>query len=209
MLRLSVLFLAGACSLLLLSCGDTVVATGQVVVEFDERVDFTQFETFSVITEDVMPPDAPEPGEDEVFFNDTVNEIIVEAMTAPPVCLEYIPPEEVTDTNAPDLFAANGLGRTTGEGTVWQCVPGWWWGYWGWVWDPCAWLTPVPVEFDIGNLLVPVGPPPVEGEDTRPVFAGLAQAIAGTGANVENTVRQAVQLIFNQWPDQRTCPQAE
>lgn len=206
MLRHSVLIVVGVCSLLLASCGDTVTTTGQVVVKFDESVDFTQFETFSVLTADIVPPEAPEPGEDEMFFNDTVNELIIEAMTTTPVCLQYIPPDEVTESNEPDLFAGNGLARTTEDGVVWQCVGGWWWGFWGWVWDPCAWLAPVPVEFDVGNMLVPVGPPPPEGEDARPVFAGLAQSIVGSGPDVRTQVQNAIRLIFDQWPDQRTCP---
>jgi hypothetical protein len=206
MQRYSVVLLALGCSLLLLSCGDTVTATGQVIVEFNETVDFTQFETFSVLTRDVVP-EAPEPGEDEQLFNDLVNELIIEAMTSEPVCLQYIPTDEVTEGNQPDLWAGNGLARTTEDGVVWQCVGGWWWGYWGWYWDPCAWLAPVPVEFDIGNLLVPVGPPPPDGEDPRPVFAGLAQSVVGTGPDVRTKAQEAVRSIFEQWPDRRTCPQ--
>jgi hypothetical protein len=188
-----------------LGCGGAS-DTSEVVVEvnYDSRVDFSQFETFTVLTSELVP-DAPEPGDDEEFFSDLVNDLIVEAMTSEPVCMTFIPPEEVTDTNRPDLFAGNGLSRTTDEGIVWQCVGGWWWGLWGWFWNPCAWLAPVPVEFDVGNLLVPVGPEPEEGEDPEPIFTGLAEAILGSESNVEEKVRYAVQAIFEQWPEQRTC----
>jgi hypothetical protein len=36
------------------------------------------------------------------------------------------------------------------------------------------------------------------------IFAGLAQAVVGTVTDPAK-VRNAVQAIFAQWPDQRTC----
>ena len=205
MLRIFPLLTMLIASVAVLSCAnDNTVATGQLIVEFDPTVDFSQIETFSIVTQEVAPPDAPEPSDDEVVFNNQINELIIEAMTSSPVCMEYIPREEAAD-RAPDVWAANGVARTTGEGTVWQCQGGWWWGWYGWWWDPCAWLVPVPVEFDVGNLFVPVGPAPEEGVDTEMIFAGLAQSVA-TGQDVETKVAQAIQAIFAQWPVQRTCP---
>lgn len=205
MLRYIPVVLLVASSVLVLSCGDSgVVQTGQIIVKYDETADFSQFNTFSVVTGDSAPPGAPEPGPDEVLFNDRVNELIIEAMTSAPVCMAYIPPDEVTDENQPDLWAANGLARTTGEGTYWQCNGGWFWGWWGWQWDPCAWLTPVPIEVDVGNLYVLVGPEPAAEEDPEAVFAGLAQSIAGTGPDLETKAGVAVEEIFAGWPIQRT-----
>jgi hypothetical protein len=204
MLRHSALLLFIACGTTFLGCG-SAVETGEIVVNYDETVDFSQFETFTVLTPELVP-DAPEPGEDEEIFNELVNDLIIDAMTAPPVCMTFIPPEEVTETNQPDLFAGNGLSRTTDQGVVWRCVGGWWWGFWGWFWDPCAWLAPVPVEFEVGSLLIPVGPRPAEGEDPEPVFTGLGQSVLGTGPSIEVKVRNAVQAIFAQWPEPRSCP---
>lgn len=198
LLSISSLFAAGCAE-------STVVQTGQIIVDYDETVDFTQLERFSIVTSDLAPPDAPEPGPDEVFFNELVNGLIVDAMTKPPVCLELIPPDEVSEENEPDVWVANALARTTEEGTYWQCVGGWYWGWWGWMWDPCAWLTPIPVEFAVGNMLIPVGPRPAQGEEPDPVFLGLAQSIAGTGPDVETKARVAVEAIFAQWPVNRTC----
>jgi hypothetical protein len=206
MLRsISFLALVVVPALFILSCAnDTIVQTGQIIVDYDQEVDFSQITTFSVVTEEFAPPDAPEPDEDQIFFNNLVNDLIIEAMTSPPVCMEFIPPGEAAE-NPPQVWAANGLGRTTGEGTVWQCQGGWWWGWWGWVWDPCAWVVPIPVEFDVGNLFIPVGPEPEEGEDPDVIFAGLAQSVSGTGPDVETKVRGAVEAIFNQWPVTRNC----
>jgi len=189
------------------SCADdTVVQTGQIIVDYDETADFSQFATFSVVTSDVAPPGTPEPSADEVFFNELVNDLIIEAMTGEPGCMEYIPTDEVSDEKQPDLWTANGLARTEGEGTYWRCVGGWFWGWWGWQWDSCAWLTPVPVTVDVGNLFLPVGPTPGAGEDPALLFAGLAQSIAGTGPDLETKVRAAVQAVFEQWPEKRSCP---
>lgn len=201
MIRYVPFVLLAASAFLALSCAsDTVVQTGQIIVDYDQTFDFTSLQSFSVVTQEVAPPDAPEPDQDQVFFNNFVNDLIIEAMTSPPVCLDFIDPDDVTDENRPDVWAANGLARTMEEGTVWQCQGGWWWGWWGWYWDPCAWLVPVPVEFDVGNLFIPVGPAPVEGEDTNIVFAGLAQSIASSGADWQTKARAAVEAIFAQWP---------
>jgi len=184
-------------------CGSTS-KVGEIAVWHDEDADFSQFETFTVLTPELVP-DGREPEADEELFNERVNDLIVEAMTAEPVCMTFIPPEEVTDTNEPDLFAANSLARTTEEGVVWRCVGGWWWGAWGRFWDPCRWRTQVPVEFEVGSLDLPVGPPPTGDEDATPVFMGTARALLGTGTTVDDKVRTAVREIFQQWPYPRTC----
>lgn len=207
MLRYSSIAFLVASSMLTLSCQQTaVVQTGSITVEFDDTVDFSQFDTFSVLTSDIVPPEnLPDLDEDQVAFNEMVNQLIIEAMQAEPVCMTLIEPEDVTDQNQPDLWAANGLGRTTDGGYYYECVGGWWWGYWGWYWDPCASWYPVYVEYDVGNLLIPVGPPPAAGEEPAPIFAGLAQSIVGTGANTQAKVEQAVTAIFQNWPVTRPC----
>ena len=207
MLRYSSLVLLVTFSLVTLSCADSgIVKTGSLTVRSDDTVDFSQFQTFSVITSDIVDPGDLVLDDEQMAFNDMVNGMIVEAMQAEPVCLTLIPADEVTEENQPDLWAANGLARTTDGGYYYECRGGWWWGYWGWYWDPCAYWYPVYVEYEVGNLLIPVGPPPAEGDDPAPIFAGLAQSIAGTGTDVEK-VRAAVDAIFQQWPVKNSCPQ--
>jgi hypothetical protein len=204
MLRVVPFLALVAASLVSLSCADdTIVQTAEVSVKVADNVDFTQFETFSVVTKDMVDP-PPDLDEDHEAFNDLVNELIVEAMQAEPVCLEFIPPEETSDQNQPDLWGANALGQTSEGGYVYQCCGGWWWGWWGWVWDPCAYWCPTYVEFDAGNLLVPVMLPGDPG-DAEAVFAGLARSVSGTGPDVETKVRQAIEVIFSRWPDKRQC----
>ena len=206
MLRYFPFVLVLASAFFVLSCAESsVVQTGQIIVDADETFDFSRLETFSIVTEDLAPPGTPEPGPEERLFNERVNEMIVEAMTSEPVCLELVEPDQIMDESK-HVWAANGLARTTGEGTHWQCVGGWFWGWWGWQWDPCAWVRPVPVEFDVGNLLIPVGPQPRVGEDPDPSFVGLAQSVVGTSSELEAKARAAVEAIFAQWPDPRPCP---
>ena len=199
-----------ASSLLASSCAnDPVVQTGSVEVQWNQNnlVDFQSAQTFSVVTSDIIPPEnLPDLDADQRAFTDTVNELIVEAMQAEPVCLTFIDPEEVTEANQPDLWAANGVARDTNGGYVYQCVGGWWWGYWGWYWDSCAYWVPTYVEYDIGSLLIPVGLPLAGDPPPDLIFAGLAQSVVGSGGDPETKARQAVQLIFQQWPDPRSCP---
>jgi len=207
MRRRSSLILLLIASLFSLSCNQAVIQTGTPEVKFDETVDFTQFQTFSVVTSDIVPPeDVPQLDDEQVAFNDMVNTLIIQAMQAEPVCLTFVPPGDVTAENQPDLWAANGLGRSEQGGYYYQCVGGWWWGYWGWYWDPCASWYPVYVEYQVGSLLIPVGPPPVGNADPTPIFVGLAQSVVGTGPTPESKIQTAVQQIFAQWPDPRSCP---
>ena len=211
MLRLMPFVALLTSSLLVLSCAsDTVVQTGKIDVRVDESVDFTQFQTFSVVTQDQvdpdqLPDDLPELGDQQEAFNNEVNQMIIDAMRAEPVCLEYIPPDQVQQGQPDHVWAANGLAQSTDGGYVYQCCGGWWWGYWGWYWNPCATWCPIYVEYDVGTLFVPVGLPPVEDEDPAAVFAGLAYAVSAAVAD-EDDVRAAVRAIFQFWPDPRTCP---
>ncbi len=210
MLRHSSFVLIAVSSLLVLSCADsTVVQTSSLDVQWnrDNIADFQSAQTFSVVTSDIVPPDRlPDLDDEQMAFSDMVNDLIVEAMQAEPVCLSFIDPDDVTEENQPDLWAANGVSRETNGGYYYECVGGWWWGYWGWYWDSCVDWVPTYVQYDVGSLLIPVGLPP-EGEDSpHLIFAGLAQSVLGTGADTPAKVSAAIEQIFQQWPDPRTCP---
>jgi hypothetical protein len=207
------LFVLMATSLVVLSCqDDVVVRTGEITTRTnpDYLDEFSTYETFSVVTSDLVepPPDVPDLGDEQEAFNRRVNLLIIEAMTSAPVCLDYIPADEVSDERQPDLWAANGLAQETNGGYVYDCCGGWWWGYWGWYWDPCAYWCPTYVEYNVGSLFVPVGFPVDSTEIPEVVFAGLAQAITDgqSPGQIEDDVRFAIQEIFKDWPDKRECP---
>ena len=210
MRRYITLAFLGASFVLASSCADdTIVQTASVEVQYNPNNldDFQNAQTFSVVTSDIVPDEAlPDLDENQMAFIDTVNDMIVEAMQAEPVCLRFIDPDDVTDENQPDLWAANGVARDTNGGYFYECVGDWWWGYWGWYWNSCAYWVPTYVEYDVGSLLIPVGLPVVGDPPPDLIFAGLAQAVVGSGGDPETNARQAVELIFSQWPDPRTCP---
>lgn len=209
MLRLVPLVPLVATSFFALSCQDTVVRTGEISVQVNPEYldEFSTYRTFSVVTADLVEPpeEVPEIGDEQQAFNKQVNELIIAAMTSEPVCLEYIPADQTSEDNQPDLWAANGLAQATEGGYVYQCCGGWWWGWWGWYWNPCATLCPTWVEFDVGSLLVPVGFPVASGEEPEVVFAGLAQSLID-GQDPKDKIRVAIQEIFKQWPEQNSCP---
>jgi len=202
MLRYVPLSLLLASSLFALSCADNTVQTEQLIVNWDKTVDFTQFETFSVVTKEIIennpdfpdpPPDLPDDAEAAIA---QINALIIEAMGPAGLGYTYIPPDDVTPDNQPDLWAGNIGAVTEEQGRGYQCVGGWWWGYWGWYWDPCKWYYPTTVDFDVGSLLIPVA----SSADQRPIFWGLARGIDYVGANNEQRVQDAVTAIFAQWP---------
>ncbi len=201
----SLILFSFAAALLVAGCSDDTTQTSTVSVRTNPEADFSRFETFSVVTKDLVDP--PDLDPDQEAFNDYVNGLIIDAMQAEPVCLTYIPADSVTDENEPDLWAANGLARTVDGGYYYECCGGYYWGYWGWYWDPCAYWCPEYVEYEVGNMLIPVGRrPAASGADPIAVFGGLAQSITGTGPDSRTKAREGVEAIFQQWPEKRTCP---
>ncbi len=191
-----------AFSLFVLGCADDGVQTESLTVDWDQTVDFTQFQTFSVITKEIIesnpdplqpPPMLPDDAEAAIA---QINALIIEEMGPTGLGYTYIPPDQVTPENQPDLWAGNVGAVTEEQGVVYDCVGGWWWGYWGWYWDPCAWVVPRIIDFDVGSLLIPVG----SSATQEPIFWGLAQGIDYVGADNEERIRNAVTAIFAQWP---------
>src|SRR5688572_29474291 len=57
---------------------------------------------------------------------------------------------EVEPDESPDLMAVSLTSANTEDALVWECVPGGWYGYWYWVWDPCGAYSPEYVEYTEG-----------------------------------------------------------
>lgn len=202
MARCVPLVLLFASSVVFLSCANDSVQTERLIVDWDQTVNFTQFQTFSVVTKEAIEnnPDLPDPPpelpDDAKAAIAQINALIVEAMGPTGLGYTYIPPDQVTPENQPDLWAGNIGAVTEEQGIVYDCVGGWWWGYWGWYWDPCAWVVPRTIDFDVGSLLIPVA----SSATREPIFWGLAQGIDYVGADNEERIENAVTAIFAQWP---------
>src|SRR5918993_833506 len=108
--------------LIMLGCSDDD-PTGEVNVEWDQQVDFTQFQTFGIVTSAQTGIDGlPNAPEEVIAFNDYVNQQIR---------LQF-QNLGLTESANPDVWVGNLAWLTTQSSIVYECVPGDWWGYWGW-----------------------------------------------------------------------------
>ena len=167
----------------------------EVVVRIEPGVDFTEFETFAIkndLTDDELEdagidPDKI-PGEVKLnigYANDQAREELLERGLT-----------EVDDDEDPDLVVVS-LGSTQDEDAIyWECVPGYWWGYWGYVWDNCAWLEPIYVSYTVGTMALALADPAEE----EVVFGGLLQGVADGSNDAEDRIRDGVSEMFEQYP---------
>jgi hypothetical protein len=177
-------------ALITLGCSDDDSQTGEVIVEWDQETDFTQFRTFGIVTGAQAGVDGlPNAPEEIVAFNDYVNQQIR---------LQF-QNLGLTESANPDVWVGNLAWLTEQSSIVYECVPGSWWGYWGWYWDDCDWLYPTIVNYDVGSLLITVG----QANPQQPVFIGLARGI-DPSVDTRNRVDAAVANIFSQWPSEPT-----
>jgi len=171
------------------SCGTAVVSRA------DPTVDFTAIGTFAFVPEEDYPDELPDDLPDDVVAdlraaNDAMRrELIALGLT-----------EVDPDVDDPDVFAFSLAASETENGIVWECVPGYvWWGGWGYVWDPCAWLRPIEVNVEIGSVLVGLADPVEEAA----VFGGVVQGVIPCGDAEERLVR-GIARIFDAYPADQT-----
>jgi hypothetical protein len=175
--------------LIMLGCSDDD-PTGEVNVEWDQQVDFTQFQTFGIVTSAQTGIDGlPNAPEEVIAFNDYVNQQIR---------LQF-QNLGLTESANPDVWVGNLAWVGEQSSIVYECVPGNWWGYWGWYWDYCAWSYPTIVDYEVGSLLITVG----QAAPEKPVFIGLARGI-DPSVDTRDRVDTAVAEIFSQWPSEQT-----
>ncbi len=75
----------------------------------------------------------------------------------------------------------------TEDGPVaWDCVPSYWWGYWTWAWQPCAWIDRSYVEGTIGAIAEARTTRADELQRSLPA-AGLRRAESAGGASSGST----------------------
>ena len=122
-----------------------------------------------------------------------VNEAIVEE-------LEDHGLQQVDPGDDPDLIAFNLATSDTEGGYYWDCVDGYWWGYWGVTWTPCEWLAPVYTEYTAGTIALGLADPDLR----QVVFGGLIRGVADYTVDAEERIDDDVELIFESYPATQT-----
>lgn len=158
----------------------------------DPDADFTAFSTFAVAD----PSDYPVPPPD---FPEDIEKNFEAATDAASAELEQLGLTQVDESEAPDLLLFTAAASEINNGIVWECVPGWYWWGWNYVWDPCAWLAPVPVTYSVGTAVVGLAEPDSE----QVVFGGIIQGVLDCG-NVEQRLTDAMSDVFAEYPADQT-----
>ncbi|HKU43750.1 MAG TPA: DUF4136 domain-containing protein [Polyangiales bacterium] len=177
-------------------CDDDDLPPDEVYARAKRGVDFTQYETFR-IDDDLSAADFPDAGVDPEDLPDEVRFNIDIANDQARLELEHRGLSERKDGEDADLVIASLGSREDENAFYWDCVPGYWWGYWGWYWDNCAWIDPVYVEYSIGTVVVGLGDP--KQEDI--VFGGFVQGIGygGSRDELELRIRAGVHEMFEDY----------
>ena len=96
----------------------------------------------------------------------------------------------------PDVTVFSLVRSSAESGVIWTCVPGWYWGYWGYYWSSCAWVDAVPVSYTVGTLVTGLAEPAHE----RIAFAGAAKGILECASSTQQSIDAAVAYIYSQYP---------
>lgn len=175
---------------------DPELPPDEVKVRVQPGIDFSEYQTFRIYDEltvgeledaGVNPDNIPE----DVLLN------IKTANDQARIELEARGLTEASSDDAADLMVVS-LGSTKDDDAIyWECVPGYWWGYWGYVWDSCAWLEPIYIEYTIGSMALGL----VDEKEQDVVFGGLLQGVADGAGNAEERIRDGVTEMFKEYPE--------
>jgi hypothetical protein len=183
------------CALAAYACDDDEGPADAVYARAKHGVDFSQYKTFHV-DEELTQDDLADAGVDVEDFPDDIKYNIDAANAQARVELQTLGLTEADSESDADLIVAT-MGSTKSQDAIyWECVPGYWWGYYGWYWDSCAWLDPEYVEFAVGSLVLGLGDP--EMKDI--VFGGLLQGVVTGGGDATERIRAGVHEMFLQYP---------
>jgi hypothetical protein len=167
-----------------------------VTTRSSATADFTSYETFAFPERTETIEDLDESVPTQVAANlELVNDAVRSELTA-------LGLEEVDAADDPDLVAFNLAATEETEAISWECVDGYWYGYWTYAWDPCAWLAPIYTEYTSGAVLVALA----DRQREEVVFGGLIQGVGDDEDpdEVEERVQNGVAAIFNAYPSTQT-----
>jgi hypothetical protein len=160
--------------------GDTTVARA------DPTVDFALYKTFAVAPDPLLP---------DIPGDVTANLAVANAAAVVELLKLGLTQVEPNSTPAPDLGLFNIAANQKQQGTTWVCVPGYWWSGWGYVWDPCAWMSEIPIVYTVGTLVVGLADPTIK----QVVFGGAVQGVLECGDTTAR-IQDGVERIFTDYP---------
>jgi len=160
----------------------------------DQRVDSTinpladlsTYHTFAVPAPDTLPPDLPLNVQAGIQASNA-------AATKELMAKGLVP---VEPDAMPDLTVFSLVRSSEESGVIWTCVPGYYWGWWGYTWSSCAWVEAVPVQYTVGTLLTGVADP---AKQMIP-FAGSAKGILDCASSTQQSIETAVSFIYSKYP---------
>jgi hypothetical protein len=172
------------------SCDDE---TGAVVETYvNSAADFTAFRTFAISAQPPAEDEAPLPAEVAESLSVVNNAVRSE--------LEDRGLTEVDPAANPSLFVVTLVRTDDQQALTWSCVPGYWWGYTV-AWEPCSWLTPLVVDFEVGTVAVGL----VDVAHEQASFAGVLRGVLDAGDDlVSDRVVDGVGEMFEDYPTNQT-----
>lgn len=140
-------------ALFLFSCGDDSTQVN-VTSRQNPNVNLNNYRTFALSTIDQLPTSIAAQIPSNVQANlDYIQALVRNELTArglTEVSLGGNPSEVVQVLSWTEQDTA----------VQYTCVPGaWWYGYWYYAWDPCAWLSPELVSLAAGAVIVALADP--------------------------------------------------
>jgi hypothetical protein len=166
-------------------CGDTVVSYTA------SNVDFAAIQTFALLPVEDYPDELPSdlPSDTQVSLEVANNAARAELIA---LGMSEVDPR----SEEPDVYLFSLAASGTESGLAWQCVPGYvWWGVWGWVWDPCAWLDLVEVHYQVGTVIVGLA----DATNEEVVFGGTIQGVLACDS-ARQRLEDGIEKIFADYP---------
>jgi len=181
-------------SLLMTACNDdNDEPNDTVTTRSSATADFKSIKTFAISDKDSVPSSVAKVIPSSVGTNlDAVNDAVRNA-------LEDQGLTEVNNDDHPDVVAFSLAATSNQQALSWDCVDGYWYGYWAYSWDPCAWLEPVYTEYTQGSVVIGLADPTQESV----VFGGLIQGALDESLDSEESqqrLQDDVNQVFDAYP---------
>ena len=157
----------------------------EVIVDYSQLTDFSQYSTYAFLSDPDADPDAP----DYVGINEGR---LRDAMRAE---FTAIGMSEAAAPDQPDLEIVTLAYSEKVSQLSFDCVPTvYWYGFTG-GYDSCAFISVSNTSFDVGTVIIGFG----DASSQQVVFQAIAQGVAD-GNNIEARIIDVVADIFEQYP---------